>query len=50
MGDWVLFSNRWGAVNCSAGNDWCGGADFDQSGTVDLLDGVEFFGNWLEGI
>jgi len=50
MADYVLFINWWGATNCGEVNGWCGGADFDRSGVVDLLDGVVFFGNWLSGI
>jgi len=49
MGDWVLFTNWWGATNCEEANEWCGGADFDQSGTVDWSDALEFFENWLSG-
>ena len=38
------------ATFCTVGNNWCEGADFDQSGTVDLADASIFFGNWLSGI
>ncbi len=50
MEDWVVFASWWGATNCEEANDWCGGADFDQSGTVDLVDALVFFGNWLSEI
>jgi len=50
MEDWVLFTSWWGATNCSAANNWCEGADFNQSGTVELADAIVFFGNWLSGI
>ena len=50
MADWVLFSDWWGATDCTLGNGWCEDADFDQSGTVDWLDVLVFFENWLSGI
>ncbi|MCH9023413.1 MAG: hypothetical protein IID32_11725, partial [Planctomycetes bacterium] len=48
--DLVLFSKWWVTTNCSAANDWCEGADFNQSGAVDLADALVLFGNWLSGI
>jgi len=48
--DYAHFGKWWLDVACSAGNDFCSGADFDMSGIVDEQDAIIFCNNWLEGL
>jgi hypothetical protein len=41
------FADWWLVTDCNAGNDWCGGADLDQLGDVDLIDLRLFVNEWL---
>ena len=41
------FAEWWLATDCNAGNDWCGGADLDYLGDVDLSDFGMFVEEWL---
>ena len=45
-----FFEDSWMSDNCDAENGFCGGADMDQSGVVDLGDGVLLFESWLAGV
>ena len=44
--DYAIFANNWLYQDC-AEPDWCGGTDFDHSGSVDILDLATFADNWL---
>jgi hypothetical protein len=44
--DFSFFMEHWLDDNCDASNDYCGGTDLDQSGTVDVIDLEIFFENW----
>jgi len=44
--DFALFATEWLAEGCDE-PDWCGGADFDLSGDVTLIDLDELAQNWL---
>ena len=48
--DFVPISSQWGLTNCSAGNGWCNGADYNQDGTVGLNDLSILSQHWLGGI
>jgi len=41
------FAEYWLETGCDAGNDWCGGADLDYLGDVDLVDFGLFVEEWL---
>jgi hypothetical protein len=41
---------RWLLEDCNSSNNYCGGADMDSSGAVDLADWAILAVNWLEGI
>jgi fibronectin type 3 domain-containing protein len=43
------FANQWNRTDCSTGNDWCSGTDFDRNGTVDIDDLMTFADGWLTG-
>ncbi len=45
--DLVVFAEQWLNNNCSP-NDWCEGADFDNSGKVDFMDFAFFGPYWLK--
>jgi hypothetical protein len=47
--DFAYFAPRWLTAGCSLSNNFCGGADMDFSGTVDMLDLKLFADNWLKG-
>ena len=47
--DYAIFADNWMDDTCCDPN-WCGGTDFDHSGSVDMLDLAIFAGYWLEGI
>ena len=40
---------QWLLDNCTLSNNYCGGADIDGSGVVDLVDFAIFAQHWLEG-
>jgi hypothetical protein len=44
--DFATFSSYWGNTNCSQ-TAWCGGSDFNRSGTVDFEDLKIFAKRWL---
>ncbi|MGD0573644.1 MAG: kelch repeat-containing protein [Sedimentisphaerales bacterium] len=44
--DYAIFANYWMDDTCSDPN-WCNGADFDHSGSVDMLDLATFAEYWL---
>jgi hypothetical protein len=48
--DLEYFVGQWLMDNCAPANNYCGGADMDSSGVVNLADWAEFAGQWLEGI
>jgi hypothetical protein len=48
--DLDYFVGRWLLIDCTADNDYCGGADMDSSGVVDMADLAMFAQHWLEGI
>jgi len=45
--DLDFYLERWMLQECSVENNYCGGADLDYSGSVDLSDFALFAGNWL---
>ncbi len=45
--DLSTFVSHWGRIDCNAGNSWCGGADFNQDGNVNLIDFVSLASVWL---
>jgi len=45
--DFGIFASQWRQDNCTADN-WCGGADLDQSGSVNWTDFGIFAANWME--
>jgi hypothetical protein len=47
--DFATFSSYWQNTNCPKSN-WCGGSDFNRSGTVDFEDLKIFAGHWLGGV
>ncbi|MHC4741762.1 MAG: hypothetical protein ACYS8Z_07625 [Planctomycetota bacterium] len=47
--DYTYWADWW-LAGCDEGNEHCGGADFDQSGTVDDEDLAILSRSWLEGI
>ena len=46
--DLAVFAGQWLNSPCS-GSDWCGGADFNTSGEVDLEDFAIISAHWLAG-
>jgi beta-lactam-binding protein with PASTA domain len=48
--DLDYFFHRWLFVDCTADNNYCGGADMNASGVVDMADFAIFANHWLEGI
>jgi hypothetical protein len=50
MPDFALLANQWLRSDCQASNNWCQDADFDHSGSVDVLDLAELTQHWLEGL
>jgi hypothetical protein len=48
--DFTYFAQRWRTTGCNPSNNFCGGADLNASGTVDLYDLDIFADNWLKGI
>jgi hypothetical protein len=47
--DFAYFADRWHTTGCNSSNNFCGGADMDSSGTVDMTDLEIFAANWLVG-
>jgi The GLUG motif len=47
--DFAYFAEWWQTTGCDSSNNFCGGADMDTSGTVDIFDLAEFAGYWLSG-
>jgi hypothetical protein len=47
--DFAYFAARWPTTGCDSSNNFCGGADMDTSGTVDIFDLAEFAEYWLSG-
>ena len=45
--DFAEFAKHWLDTPCNAGNDWCGGADLDYSGSVGLSDIRDLAYFWL---
>jgi hypothetical protein len=50
MEDLDTFILRWLMGNCTSANNFCGGADINKTGTVNLVDFAILAENWLEGI
>jgi hypothetical protein len=48
--DFAFFATHWLDDMCSAANYYCGGTDFDNSGSVGFTDLEIFADNWLNGI
>ena len=46
--DFAEFARHWLDTPCDAGNDWCGGADLDESGDVTIGDLREIAYFWLD--
>ncbi len=47
--DFAYLASRWHTTGCNSSNNFCGGADMDFSGTVDMQDLEIFAANWLSG-
>ena len=47
--DFAYFAERWQTTGCNSSNNFCGGADLNFSGTVDMQDLAIFVANWLGG-
>jgi hypothetical protein len=47
--DFAYFAAWWSMAGCNSSNNFCGGADIDGSGAVDVQDLATFAANWLEG-
>jgi len=47
MRDFASFADKWQREDCNENNSWCGGADFDKTGVVDINDILTFTENWL---
>ena len=47
--DLIEFCSHWLQLPCGQGNKWCGGADLDHSGLVDLCDFAILCSYWLMG-
>jgi The GLUG motif len=47
--DFAYFAGRWHTTGCNSSNNFCGGADMDFSGTVNMQDLKIFAANWLTG-
>ena len=45
--DFALFAAEWGRTDCVA-PDYCNAADFNQSGSVDVMDLAEIVAAWLQ--
>ena len=45
--DFAVLTTWWDDENACSPPDWCGGSDFDMSGTVDMSDFTYFAENWL---
>jgi beta-lactam-binding protein with PASTA domain len=48
--DLDYFFSRWLFIDCTADNNFCGGADMNATGNVNLADFAIFAEHWLEGI
>jgi len=48
--DFAVMATWWNDDGGCVEPDWCGGADFDMSGTVDMLDFTYFAENWLRQV
>ena len=47
--DFTYFAERWLESDCALSNNFCGGADMDSSGKIDMDDLEIFAANWLNG-
>ena len=47
LADFAAFANHWLQTGCNSGNLWCGGYDYDISGTADVEDLLLFSNLWL---
>ena len=47
--DFAYLAGRWHTTGCNSSNNFCGGADMDSSGKVDMQDLEIFAANWLSG-
>jgi hypothetical protein len=45
--DFAILAAQWIDLPCDASNEWCQGADYDQSGMVDGLDLAKMAEWWL---
>ncbi len=45
--DLAFYVDRWRMGDCTLENNFCGGADLDRSGGVDLADWAHFAAHWL---
>jgi hypothetical protein len=48
--DFAFFAQHWLLNDCTSANNYCGGADMDASGHVDMADLEVLAGQWLEGM
>ena len=46
--DFAVLAGWWQDDDACVEPDWCGGSDFDRSGTIDLFDLTTFTESWLE--
>ena len=50
MTDFAWFAQQWKQSNCSDITGFCGGTDFDESGSVNFFDLSIFANDWLAGL
>ena len=48
--DLSYYTSHWLMNDCTSSNNYCGGADLNYSGVMDLADWTIFAENWLLGI
>jgi hypothetical protein len=48
--DLGYFAGKWLSTGCTADNNYCGGADINTSGKVEMADFALFAQHWLEGM
>ena len=48
LNDFANFASQWRLTNCTSGNNWCNGADFNRDGSVSFNDLKAFAESWLD--
>ena len=46
--DFALLATHWQETDCTAANNWCGGADLNSINDVNIEDIAAFASNWLK--